>query len=122
MKLTDFNNLCASLPATEKVVQWGGSHVWKVGGKIFALASKWGDDVPGETEPFRICFKCSELSWDILKQQPNIVPAPYLGRAKWVMIKKQSALNDENISAYVEAAHAQVSAKLTRKVRAELGL
>ena len=28
---------CAALPATSHVVQWGGSHVWKVGGKLFAI-------------------------------------------------------------------------------------
>ncbi len=27
----------ASLPATPHVVQWGGSDVWKVGGKVFAI-------------------------------------------------------------------------------------
>ncbi len=26
-----------SLPATTHVVQWGGAHVWKVGGKVFAV-------------------------------------------------------------------------------------
>ncbi|MCP5365835.1 MAG: MmcQ/YjbR family DNA-binding protein, partial [Hyphomicrobiales bacterium] len=27
----EFNAFCRSLPATTYVVQWGGSHVWKVG-------------------------------------------------------------------------------------------
>ena len=38
-----FNALCASLPATTHVVQWGGSDVWKVGGKVFAIGG-WSDD------------------------------------------------------------------------------
>ncbi len=42
MKLETFNKYCASLPATNTVVQWGGAHVWKVGDKIFAMASLWG--------------------------------------------------------------------------------
>jgi predicted DNA-binding protein (MmcQ/YjbR family) len=33
MTCDDYNAFCASLPATTHVVQWGGSHVWKVGGK-----------------------------------------------------------------------------------------
>ena len=35
----EFNNLCKSLPATTYVVQWGDSHVWKVGGKVFAIGA-----------------------------------------------------------------------------------
>lgn len=34
----EYNTFCAMLPATSHVVQWGGSDVWKVGGKVFAIA------------------------------------------------------------------------------------
>ncbi len=37
MTFEEFNAFCGSLPATTYVVQWGGSHVWKVGGKVFAI-------------------------------------------------------------------------------------
>src|SRR5262249_53547178 len=33
----EFNRFCRSLRATTHVVQWGGAHVWKVGGKVFAI-------------------------------------------------------------------------------------
>ena len=39
MTFEEFNAFCRSLPATTYVVQWGGSHVWKVGGKVFAIGS-----------------------------------------------------------------------------------
>ena len=39
--LDGFNDYCESLPATTYVVQWGDAHVWKVGGKVFAIAG-WG--------------------------------------------------------------------------------
>ena len=42
MTLDDYNGFCASLPGTTHVVQWGGAHVWKVGGKVFAIAG-WGE-------------------------------------------------------------------------------
>jgi predicted DNA-binding protein (MmcQ/YjbR family) len=41
MTFDEFNNFCRALSATTYVVQWGGSHVWKVGGKAFAIG---GDD------------------------------------------------------------------------------
>jgi len=37
MTYEEFNDFCGSLAATSYVVQWGGSHVWKVGGKVFAI-------------------------------------------------------------------------------------
>jgi predicted DNA-binding protein (MmcQ/YjbR family) len=45
MTYTKFNAFCRGLPATTYVVQWGGSHVWKVGGKVFAIGG-WQDDEP----------------------------------------------------------------------------
>ncbi|MDX1402779.1 MAG: MmcQ/YjbR family DNA-binding protein, partial [Kiloniellales bacterium] len=61
----EFNAFCASLPAATHVVQWGGSHVWKVGGKVFAIGG-WNKDGAG------ITFKVSELSYEILKDQPGL--------------------------------------------------
>ena len=47
MTLDEYNGFCASLAATTHVVQWGGAHVWKVGGKVFAIAG-WNDgEQPG---------------------------------------------------------------------------
>ena len=37
MDYDQFNAFCRALPATAYVVQWRGSHVWKVGGKVFAI-------------------------------------------------------------------------------------
>ena len=48
MTYDDFNRFCAALPATSHVVQWGGSHVWKVGGKMFAVGG-WDEAVPAFT-------------------------------------------------------------------------
>jgi len=32
-----FNKCCCSLTATSHVIQWGGVHVGRVGGKVFAI-------------------------------------------------------------------------------------
>src|ERR1700681_4273198 len=34
MTYNEFDKFCRALPASTYVVQWGGSHVWKVGGKV----------------------------------------------------------------------------------------
>ena len=91
--------------------------MWKVGGKIFAICSIWGDD-PHE----KISFKCSDLSYQILCELDGVVPAPYLARAKWVQVQEPGALSDEDIKSYINEAHGIIAAKLTKKLRAELGL
>jgi predicted DNA-binding protein (MmcQ/YjbR family) len=118
MKLVEFDAFCGSLPATEMVVQWGGAHVWKVGGKIFAIASTWGD---GKAE-FRIGFKASDMAFHMLTQEPDIQPSPYLGRYKWVQLQTCAALPDDDIRGYISLAHTLVVAKLTKAKRGELAL
>jgi len=117
MTREDFDAYCRSLPAATNVVQWGNASVWKVGGKIFAICSGWGE---GSHEKFS--FKCSDLSYSLLIQQDGVIPAPYLARAKWVQREDASNVSDEDLKAYISAAHSIVSGKLTRKQRKELGL
>lgn len=117
MTRDEFDAYCAALPATTNIVQWGNSSVWKVGGKIFAICSNWGEG-PND----RVSFKCSDLSYMMLTEQAGIEPAPYLARAKWVQVQSPDALTDDDVKTYIAAAHDIIAAKLTRKVRMELGL
>lgn len=119
MTRDDYNHYCASLPATSHVVQWGGADVWKVGGKVFAIAG-WDEGGP---EPF-ITFKVSPLAFDILKEQPGCVPAPYLASRgmKWIQRRNTESINDDALLEYLAESHRLVAAGLTRRLRAELGL
>jgi len=117
MTRDEFNDYCARLKATTNVVQWGGSSVWKVGGKIFAICSVWGE---GQTD--KISFKCSDHSFQVLCELPGVIPAPYLARGKWVQVTSGETLSDDDIKSYIEEAHSIIAAKLTIKLRTELGL
>ncbi len=91
--------------------------MWKVGGKIFAICSNWGDG-----EGHRFSFKCTDLSYQILSEQDGLAPAPYLARAKWIQLQDLSAMSDAELRGYIDAAHAIVAGTLTRVKRRELGL
>ncbi len=117
MSRDEFDAFCSRLPATTHVIQWGNASVWKVGGKIFAVCSNWGQGPHA-----KISFKCSDISYALLIQQEGLIPAPYLARAKWVQMEKDGALDDDSLKAYIEAAHKIIAGKLTRKTRKELGL
>ena len=104
---------CLSLAAATLSIQWGGTHVFKVGGKIFAMS---------EGEVWGLAFKASDMAFELLCEQGLARPAPYLGRAKWLQLTSVDALGDDDLKAYLTQAHAIVAAKLTRRARAELGL
>jgi len=118
MTLEDYNGFCASLASVSHVVQWGGADVWKVGGKVFAIAG-WGE---GE-HPW-VTFKCSEIAFDVLKEQPGLRPAPYLASRGMTWIQRQTAetMSDDALRDYLRESHRLISLKLTRRLRQELGL
>jgi len=104
---------CLALPGATLVVQWGGAHVFKVGGKIFAILAGMSRGAP------EAWFKASDFSYVLLIEQPGIRPAPYLARAKWVAAALD-ALPADDLQAYLREAHRLVLAKLTRAARAEI--
>ena len=117
MTYTKFNAFCRALRATTYVVQWGGSHVWKVGGKVFAIASAH-DDKPAYS------FKVSDIAYELLKDRPGLRPAPYLASRglKWIQHFAKPGLSDAALRDYIRQSHAIVAQGLSKKRRAELGL
>jgi predicted DNA-binding protein (MmcQ/YjbR family) len=116
----EFNAFCGALPATTYVVQWGGSHVWKVGGKVFAIGG-WERSDDGEAH---ITFKTSEIAFEILKDQPGCRPAPYLASRgmKWIQRTDDSSLSDDDLRSYIEQSHRLVAQGLPKKTQKALGL
>ena len=116
MKLKAYNTFCKSLPYTMHVRQWGDADVWKIGGKVFVIGREEGGEM--------VCsFKVSDLSFDILKDQPGCQPAPYLASRgmKWIQRYSDETLNDTDLKAYLEASYRLVAAGLTKKLQRELG-
>lgn len=111
MRLTTLRRVCLSLPGAAESVQWGDQHVYKVGGKMFAVIGMDGRTFTG------LSLKVSPDSFHILTREPGIVPAPYLARAGWVMLEQLDALPDAHLRAYVARAHALIVARLPKKTR-----
>jgi len=113
-----YNAFCRSLPATSHVVQWGGADVWKVGGKVFAICG-WHDGAHAG-----ITFKVSPLSYEILKDQPGLRPAPYLASRgmTWIQHYDEPGLSDDDLRAYLRESYRIVALGLSKKRRRELGL
>lgn len=119
MTYDEFNKFCRALPATTYVVQWGGSHVWKVGGKVFAIGGLGEGDKPAYS------FKTSEQNYYFLENKAGYRPAPYLASRglKWIQCHgASSSKKDEELKHYLSESHRIVSTGLSKKRQKELGL
>jgi predicted DNA-binding protein (MmcQ/YjbR family) len=117
MTYDEFNAFCDGLSATTHVVQWGGSQVWKVGGKVFAVGG-WAVDQESFT------FKVSDIAYEFLQEQPGLRPAPYLASRgmKWIQHYADPGLSDAELREYILESHHLVSLGLTKKKQKELDL
>ena len=100
MDLEDYNAYCDSLTATTHVIQWGDAHVWKVGGKVFAIAGWNGNS-------FAVTFKTSPDEFDFLIAIDGVRPAPYLASRgfTWVQHYRSPGLVDEDLREQIGRAH-----------------
>lgn len=117
MNHQEFNDFCRSLPATSHVVQWGGSHVWKVGDKVFAIGSGT-DSAPAYS------FKTNDISFELLQEQSGLRPAPYLASRgmKWIRHYAEPGLADDDLRHYLRQSHQIVGRGLSKKKQRALGL
>lgn len=99
-------------------MQWGGAHVWKVGGKVFAIGGWNAGDLAG------ITFKVSEFAYDVLRDMPGLRPAPYLASRgmKWIQQYAAPGLSDAGLKDHLAESHRLVSLGLTKRLQRELGL
>lgn len=113
-----FNDFCRLLSATSYVTQWGDSHVWKVGGKVFAIGGWEKADKPAFT------FKTSESDFLFLSDEPGYRPAPYLASRgmKWIQQFDIPVTGEDELKYYLKESYRIVSLGLTKKKQKELGL
>jgi predicted DNA-binding protein (MmcQ/YjbR family) len=122
MNYKRFNKFCGSLPATTYVMQWGGSHVWKVGGqeggKVFAVGG-WVDK-----GKLGFTFKVSPLDFEVLQFRRGVRPAPYLASRgmEWLQYYAEPGLSDAELKDLLRSSHRLASLNLTKKRQKELGL
>lgn len=84
--------------------------VFKVGGKMFAVT-------PLEPAPVCLSFKASPEKFAELTERQNIIPAPYLARAKWVALQTREAVGREELAGLLRESYEMILAKLPKKMR-----
>jgi predicted DNA-binding protein (MmcQ/YjbR family) len=113
MDIDDLRRYCLGFPHTTENVQWGSDLVFKVDGKMFAVA-------PLEVAPVRLSFKCTPENFVELCEQPDIIPAPYMARAQWVALKSLNAVPDNELRQLLAESYRLVWERLPKRRREEL--
>src|SRR5262245_19457382 len=115
MDLERLRALCLKQAGATEQIQWGADLVYKVGGKMFAVAATEAD------ASHRLAFKCSDEQFAELCEREGIVPAPYMARAKWVALETFDALDTREIESCIRASYDLIFEKLTKKEQARIG-
>jgi predicted DNA-binding protein (MmcQ/YjbR family) len=114
MDLERIQMLCKALPAVTEDIKWDNDLCFSVGGKMFCVSSL--------EFPLGISFKVKDEEFEELCTREGFIPAPYMARAKWVLVTNCSVLNQKEWNFYITQSYNLVKAKLTKKLGAELGL
>jgi len=114
MDLDWLRRCCLSFPHSTEQVQWGSDLVFKIGGKMFAVA-------PTEPAPVCLSFKCSVEQFAELVELPGIIPAPYLARAYWVALEHEDALPRAELKRLLRQSYDLVLGGLPKKMQGKLG-
>ena len=117
MDIEQLRDYCLSLPHSRESMPFGDEHiVYKVVDRIFAIMAPDGD------EP-RLSLKCDpERAEDLRATYPAIIPGYHLNKKYWNTLLLDQHLPPKLLSSLIRHSWNEASAKLTKRVRTELGI
>ncbi len=113
MSVEAVRKFAMSLPHATEQIQWEDHLLFKVGGKMFALASLGPVGV-------RLSVKTTDEKFYELTEIPGVIPAPYMARNKWVALERWDAIRRSELEELIRESYELVKAKLPKKTQATL--
>lgn len=114
MDIEVLRTICLSFPAVTEDVKWGNDLCFCVGNKMFCVANL--------EPPHTFSFKVTDAEFEELSQAEGFKPAPYMARAKWVLVTDSSKLSRKELKNYLQQSYDLVTAKFSRKQIKDLGI
>src|ERR1700745_1024499 len=99
---------CLSFPHATESVQWGNDLVFKIAGKMFAVAVLEG------ASKYCVSFKCTEEKFAGLIERDGIDPAPYSARYHWVALERFDMMAERELKTLLRHSYDLVFAKLAK--------
>jgi predicted DNA-binding protein (MmcQ/YjbR family) len=113
MHAEELRKHCLTFPGATEHEIWGNDLTFKVGNKMFAHTVL-------EVAPVWLSFKASDEKFAELLERQDVIPAPYLARAKWVALETREAIPAGELRELLREAYDLVVAKLPKTVQASL--
>jgi predicted DNA-binding protein (MmcQ/YjbR family) len=114
MDLPQIQAFCLSLPAVTEDIKWENHLCFSVGGKMFCVTSTEGT--------LTYSFKATDEEFEELGARKGMMPAPYMARNKWILVSDPAVLKKGETERLLRQSYDLVKAKLTKKLRTELGI
>jgi predicted DNA-binding protein (MmcQ/YjbR family) len=112
MNVEALRKICLSFPGVTEGIKWENDLVFMIGEKMFCVTSF--------AEPFKCSLKVPDELFEELTAKEGFAPAPYLARAKWVMVSNDAALSKQEWEQHLKKSYELIASKLTKKQRRDL--
>ena len=113
MNLESIREFCLSLPHATEMIQWEDDLLFKIGGKMFAVAAL-------EPRGVLLSFKATPEAFFELQEQEGVIPAPYMARNQWLAIERWDALRDDELRNLLSTSYRLVLERLPKRTQLEL--
>src|ERR1700749_351302 len=101
MHAEELRKICLSFPGVTEDQIWSEDLTFKVGNKMFAHSAL-------EVARVWLSFKTSDERFAELLERQDVIPAPYLARAKWVALESREAIPAAELRELLREADALV--------------
>lgn len=115
MTVEDIQALCKKLNGVTEDIKWGHDLCFCVGGKMFCVVGL-------DQTPTSASFKVMDSEFDEMSSREGFIPAPYVARYKWVMIKDIKKMGKKDWKYYVEQSYELVKENLPKKIKKQFRL
>jgi predicted DNA-binding protein (MmcQ/YjbR family) len=105
---------CRTLPGVTEDVKWGDDLCFLIGGKMFCVTCR--TPIEGKVAS----FKCSDEDFVRLIATADYASAPYLARAKWVMLTNPKLVRTAPFRGLLRRSYELILAKLPKKVQEQV--
>ena len=112
MNTETIRKICLALPCATEAIKWEHNLVFSVADKMFCITSF--------EEPLTFSFKVGDDVFEETCCREGFIPAPYLARAKWVLVSGDARLSLKDSEQFIKNSYNLVISKLSKKQRSLL--
>lgn len=115
MTVDQLRAIALKLPGATEDIKWETHLCFSVADKMFLVTSP-------DMLPSNASFKVDENNFDELVSREGFIKHKHLGRHHWVNLDNINRLTKKDWKEYIEQSYNLVAAKLSQRVRKQLGL